>query len=280
MAKSYSSHSRTVYANYNDIQNAIENKIIDANDIVFCKDTHEMIIVRSDLTLFPVKSKVYLFSSENEAVTELNKATDTYSGQLVSILGSDGKYGAYVVNYENGKFAVTSVSAIDSTAFDYDKATHKPITNLTADVFEPIILSSLADGIYNMIGAYKITDSLATIISTSSGHIIIVETIEGTKYIRIISAYRVSEYTISSDGSVTNSYLPTKKWIEDQGYVTEDYLNDKLAALDVFTKEEAEKYVTEQMSQMIDAKLDDRVNKVIDERFAEISDEDIENLFN
>ena len=52
----YISHSRFVYTNYDKIQEAINLNIINANDIVLCEDTKEMILIRDDLSLFPVKS--------------------------------------------------------------------------------------------------------------------------------------------------------------------------------------------------------------------------------
>lgn len=279
MANTYPSHSRLAYANRDAIQAAIDGGKLNANDIVFCKDTHQMIIVRNDLSLFEVKSKLYLFESETEALNTLNTAVDAYSGMIVSILNSKGTYSGYIVNGEKGNFIVTSLSAIDSTGFDYDQALNRPIVNLIGDVFNPPVLSDMTDGLYKITGSYKIASSLPTIYATSSGHILLIETYENVKYIKRITAYKIYDYSIQSDGTVKSTQVITKDWIDEQGYATEEYLDTKLAALNVFTKEEAQKYIEETLDSKIDAKLDEQINKVIDERFSSASDDDINKLF-
>ena len=76
----YISHSRFVYTNYDKIQEAINLNIINANDIVLCEDTKEMILIRDDLSLFPVKSKIYRYIDYQSAEESLNKNPDTYEG--------------------------------------------------------------------------------------------------------------------------------------------------------------------------------------------------------
>ena len=279
MANTYPSHSRLAYANRDAIQAAIDGGKLNANDIVFCKDSHQMIIVRDDLSLFEVKSKLYVFDSETEALNTLNTATDSYPGMVVSILNSKGTYSGYVVNGEKGNFTVTSLSAVDSTGFDYDQALNRPIINLLGDPFNPPVLTDMTDGLYKITGSYKIAASLPTIYATSSGHILLIETYENVKYIKRITAYRIYDYSIQTDGTVESTQVVTKDWIDEQGYATEEYLDTKLAALDAFTKEDAQKYIDETLESKIDGKLDEQINKVINERFTSASDEDINNLF-
>lgn len=106
----FSSHSKFVFANYNAIQDAIDKRLIDVNDIVITKDTQEMFLVRSDLSLFSIKSKTYVYSDVETAEKALNNNSDTYVGQIIAIL-SDDKYKAFIVNKNNSeKFIVTSVN--------------------------------------------------------------------------------------------------------------------------------------------------------------------------
>ena len=224
MANTYPSHSRLAYANRDAIQVAIDGGKLNANDIVFCKDSHQMIIVRDDLSLFEVKSKLYVFDSETEAL-------------------------------------------------------NRPIINLLGDPFNPPVLTDMTDGLYKITGSYKIAASLPTIYATSSGHILLIETYENVKYIKRITAYRIYDYSIQTDGTVKSTQVVTKDWIDEQGYATEEYLDTKLAALDAFTKEDAQKYIDETLESKIDGKLDEQINKVINERFTSASDEDINNLF-
>lgn len=225
MAKDYSAHTRLMYANYADIAAAITDGKINANDIVFCKDTYEMVLVRSDLTFYPIKSKTYVFNSEDEAVTALNAATDTYAGQIVSILGSNGAYGTYVVNENDGQFEVVSV-ALSAMSFDYNQAYHKPIQNVVGDANAVPVIADLGNGVYRITGSYKvIASSDTTVVTSGSAHLVAIDTIGGIQYIRVITAARIYDYSIAADGTVTDTFVVTRQWLVDQGYATQSYVD-------------------------------------------------------
>ena len=199
MATNYALHSRMVYANYDDIQKAIDAKIINANDIVLCKDTREMIIIREDGSLFPVNARHYRFDSQDAALEYLNKSADTYDGQFVSIKNKfSGNYDAFVVNKENGKYAVKNVAVADSVEFDYNKALNKPIDVMIGSVFEPILITDLKDGFYKIVGAYKMSGDAVTVYSSSTGHFVVIETIDGVKYIKQITAQKIIDYNVDA----------------------------------------------------------------------------------
>ena len=74
------------YLNYSDIQTRIEEGKLNQYDVVYCKDKKNQYLIDGDLNLIELRSRIYIYSSEEEAIDELNKNTDTYVGQLVSIL--------------------------------------------------------------------------------------------------------------------------------------------------------------------------------------------------
>lgn len=275
--KSNSSHSRFVYANYKEIQSAIEAKKIDANDIIFCKDTHEMIVVRPDLSLFNTHSKIYLFDSEADATEKLNVATDTYAGQLVAIKDTNGKYRAYIVNKEDDKYVVTLLSS--GNDFDYNAAVNRPIVNVNGLVSAPVIAASLNDGVYRVTGSYQIAESYKTVFSASSGHILMIETVDGVKHIKQLAATNIIDYQVSSTGEVSSTTYLTEDWLADKGYATTDYVDNKITALDAITKAEAEEYIQTAVDKALAEDLENQVNTVIDSRMQNASDDEITNMF-
>lgn len=280
MATNYALHSRMVYANYNDIQKAIDAKIINANDIVLCKDTREMIIIREDGSLFPVNARHYRFDSQDAALEYLNKSADTYDGQFVSIKNKfSGNYDAFIVNKDNGKYVVKNVSVADSVEFDYNKALNKPIDVMIGSVFEPILITDLKDGFYKIVGAYKMSGDAVTVYSSSTGHFVVVETIDGVKYIKQITAQKIIDYKVDAAGTVSLEEMPTKQWVKEQNFATVRYVDDKVSAMDFLTKSEASEYISKYIDASIDKIVADTVDRVVDERFTASTENEINNLF-
>lgn len=261
---SYISHSRFVYTNYDKIQEAINLNIINANDIVLCEDTKEMILIRDDLSLFPVKSKVYRYIDYQSAEESINKNPDTYEGQLVSVLSDKGNYEAYIVNKnKQGVFYITPLNAYNGT-IDYDTLGHKPLVNLYGAIGEPIILDQQKDGFYSVNGNYKISDNLDTVFSSMSNNIFIISHLEdGSVKIKKIGADEMIDYSISND-NVTQYIVPTTEWLEEQGYASKEYVDAKIAALDFMTKDDVEIYITEILDSVIDEKISNKFEATTD----------------
>ena len=255
----YTSHSKLIYTTYNKIQEAITHQLIDVNDIIICEDTKEMILIRDDLSLLPIKSKLYRYIDYESAETELNKNTDTYEGQLVAVLSDRGTYEAYIVNRNaRGTFYITPLNAY-SGSIDYDSLGHKPIVNLYGGIEQPIIIDKQNDGVYAINGNYKISDRLETVFSSANNNLFIVSHMDdGTVKIKKISTDEIIDYTVSD--SVSESIVPTTEWLQSQGYVTEQYVNLKLEALDIVTRDNLESYVDEIINNMIDEKIDEAIN--------------------
>ena len=94
------------YLTYNDMLSKIESGEINEYDVIYSKDRYVTYLITETLEPLELRSRIYVFNSINEAENKLNEATDTYIGQIVSILEKDA-YRGYIVNKKNDKFIVT-----------------------------------------------------------------------------------------------------------------------------------------------------------------------------
>lgn len=271
----YTNRSKFIYTNYDEIQTGINNGTLDAYDIVYTKDTHENIIIAPDYSVISIKSKIYRFIDVASAEEFLNSASDTYEGQIVSII-FEGNYCAYIVNRRiNGKFFVTPLN-VYSGVVDYNTLGNRPINNLAGTIDKPIDIACLDSGQYKIQGQYKIGET--TYISANS-NIFLIEHNDESTYIKKISANDITDYTIDINGQVTSSVVPTTEWLASQGYVTEQYVDLKIAALEYITKEEIEEYVSNIVLQNIDATVNTRIDQIINERFSTVTEREALDAF-
>ena len=92
------------------INQLIQDGELNECDIVYTKDTHENYFISPDLEPIAIKSTIYCFDSEEQAVEVLNNSSDTYEGMIVSILKND-KYKAYIVNKIDEQYFVQQISS-------------------------------------------------------------------------------------------------------------------------------------------------------------------------
>lgn len=150
--------SKLAYLSYDQIQPKIDAGLLDEYDLIFDKNSHEMLILDKDKNIVPVKSKIDSYQSVSDAETALNAKTDTYVGQIVNIL-VDGKYIPYSVNKDSS--AVVDTYYVTRIGIDdYNDLKNKPIENIVAN--EEVILSELVDGVYSLVGNYRISELDAT----------------------------------------------------------------------------------------------------------------------
>lgn len=271
----YTNRSKFIYTNYDEIQTGINNGTLDAFDIVYTKDTHENIIIAPDYSVISIKSKIYRFIDVASAEEFLNSASDTYEGQIVSII-FEGNYCAYIVNRRiNGKFFVTPLN-VYSGVVDYNTLGNRPINNLAGTIDKPIDIVCLDSGQYKIQGQYKIGET--TYISANS-NIFLIEHNDENTYIKKISANDITDYIVDINGQVTSSVVPTTEWLASQGYVTEQYVDLKIAALEFITKEEIEEYVSNIVLQNIDATVNTRIDQIINERFSTVTEREALDAF-
>lgn len=287
MARDYTNHSRFFFTSYRDIQDAINNEIVNKFDIVVCSDTQEQILVTEDLQLVPIKSRVYRFVSVASAETFLNNATDTYQGQIVSILNTKlGTYQAYMVNRrDSGRFYVTAISVYNASDIDYNEIGNRPIEQISGNIEKPAILSEQSDGLYKVEGAFKISPNLITIFQSYNSDLISVKhNADDTVSVKVITSSSITDYTVNNNGDVIDkgTYI-TKEWIESQGYSTTEYLDAKLEAMNLITRDEALEYIqaliAEGITDAVNQAFDDTFNERFDRRLREsLKMEDQENI--
>ena len=172
MAK-YTDHSKFAYMNYDEIQDGINSGTIGPYDLILCKDTREFILIKDDLSLASINSKVYRFSDVESAEKALNESLDTYEGQLVAIV-YDNSYAAYIVNRnKNGKYYVTPLSS--NGDIDYNTLGNRPITNLSGTLDSPIVIENLENGIYKIAGQYQLQKGAQTTYLSMSSNLFLVQ---------------------------------------------------------------------------------------------------------
>lgn len=263
------------YINRDEIEKLIEKGKIDANDIVYTKDSHENIFIGSDLSINPVRSKVYCYEDVNSAIEDLNNASDTYEGQIVSIK-TDNKYKGYIVNKIDKSYTVTLLSTLEN--IDYNTLGNRPITNLTGSLSEPVIVSELDNGVYSISGQYKIFSSIETIFSSSVNHIFLVEKTESEIYVRDISARKIISYS-SIEGEIKQKEILTSNYLKENGYITSNEVDTKLQALDILTKTEAQSYIEDTVSKYLDKVLDSTIDQKLNNMIVEADDSAIDDMF-
>lgn len=267
------------YLNYDDMLAKIQSGIIDSNDIIFGKDTHETYIISEDLTPIPMMSKVYVFNSVADANTALNTNTDTYKGQIVSILNGD-KYTAYVVNQDsNGVYSATTLSAEN---VDYNNLGNRPIENLVGTLDVPIMIDGLNTGMYKVKGQYKISATDITTYLSTDGDLFIVEISATEKFIKRFTKKTIQDFVIS-DGEIKKNTYITEEYLADNGYSTNDYVDVKLTAFETSIKNDIESYVEQTVEDIIinkvDTIIDERLDVKLDERIQISTNEEVENFF-
>lgn len=81
----------------NRIPSAIDNNLVDENDLVITDDTHEMVFVDSKKKTHSLVSRNKCFSDKATAIEALNASTETYAGQIVMIADENGEYNIFTV---------------------------------------------------------------------------------------------------------------------------------------------------------------------------------------
>lgn len=267
------------YLKYDSMIEKISNGVFDTNDIIFGKDTHETYIISEDSTPIPMRSKVYVFDSVADANTTLNTNTDTYKGQIVSILNND-KYAAYIVNQDpNGVYFATALSAEN---IDYNTLGNRPIENLVGTLDIPIMIDSLDTGMYKVKGQYKISITDITTYLSTDGDLFIIEVSATEKFIKRFTKDTIQDYVISDSGVVKKVYV-TDKYLTDNGYSTTAYVDSKFTAFEESIRQDIQTYVEQTVEQVIeqkvDAIIDERLDVKLDERIKGSTDEEVQNFF-
>ena len=275
---SVDSRTKFVYLSYDDITTSIGNGILDEYDMCITKDTHEIYVIREDLTPFAIKSKVYIFDSVEEANTQLNANTDTYVGQIVAILCND-TYRGYIVNSVDSQFTVTPLWE-NPEQIDYNTLGNRPIINLEGTLGNTIIVDELDNGIYNIKGQYKIDSSDITLNISANEILFMVEKSDDSIKIKQISHDNITDYLVL-DGVITSDTYITSEYLFQCDYATKEYVDIKIAALQESINENVREYIAdivdEQLGTVLDEKVENSMNNFLLDHMAK--DEDVTGVF-
>ena len=277
MPKNYSDHSRFFFANKRELQDQINAGNVNAWDLVVSSDSKEFILVTDQFELIPIQSRVYRFTTISSAEAFLNSATDTYQGQLVSILNPTlGTYQAYIVNKNGaGRFYVSAISIFNVSDINYNEIGNRPIEQISGNIEHPVILANQQDGLYKVEGSFKISEGYLTIFQSYNGDLIsVTHNIDDTISIKHITSYTITDYLVDNNGNVIDKQeYVTKQWIISQGYVTESYIDNKLEAMNIITRNEALQYIQaliqEGVRESVEQAFDDTFNARFDARLRE-----------
>lgn len=110
-------YSKLGYGNAGDVATAIEGGKLDGKDLVVTKDTSELIYIRDDKTQQAIRPRTLLFNSPGEAITALNKNSDTYAGQTVMVRDENGKYQPYTVQTSSDESFIVEPTVAAQTGF-------------------------------------------------------------------------------------------------------------------------------------------------------------------
>lgn len=277
MTQNINGRAKFGYLTYDDMIIKIQDNILDAYDICYTKDTNECYIIKEDLTPSPIRSRVYIFQNESDAITQLNQNTDTYNGQIISVLCGD-TYRGYIVNYKNNSFGITPLCG-NTESIDYNNLGNRPIINLVGTSDNPIIISDLNDGIYNIKGQYKIDDLIETIYLSASNIIFTVRKHDNKIFIKSITSNNISDFCISNDSISSQEYI-TNQYLKDNNYVTDAYVDIKIQALQQSIEDDMKQYIStiidEQLGNVLDEKIEEKINEAIES----VESTDINSLFN
>ena len=138
----------------------------------------------------------------------------------------------------------------------------------------PIILSSLNDGLYEISGQHKITADHLTTFDSSGFILVVVQTVDDVKKVRRITADEMSEYIIDGE-EVTVNEVATKEYLDEHGYMTEPDVDAKIAAMKVVIMADVEAALPD----MIEPIIRPVVEEVVQESIQPESDDNIRHLF-
>ena len=265
------------FLNYEDMLVKIAEGKLDQYDIVFSKDRKEVFILNEQLEPIAMHSKVYVYETVEKANEQLNINTDTYEGQIVSILNGDVYYG-YIVNKDSlGTYYVKPLYE-HAEPINYDTLGNKPIENLMGTYNSPIILGDLPTGIYNICGKYKVTSDNDKEYLSGERRLVLVNNMGTTSTIKVVTADGIINFIVSN-GEIISDKVVTESYLKDNGYTTESYVDERIKELDLVQRSEIDAYISNYISQSLDVIIDEKIDAALEEKFQPFSDEYVYDLF-
>lgn len=281
-----STKSNFGYLTYQKMLDYIEQGKIDSYDMVFCYDTREWYVVSPDNKPFSVRSRIYVFSSTDEANEKLNSQTDTYEGQIVAVKTMDSVAAYIVAKNSDEKFYIAALASYDGCV-DYNSLGNRPIINLIGTISNPVNIADLDTGIYDIKGQYTVDSNIeSTIYLSANSNLFMVTREDSLVNIKHITSKEVTDYTIT-ESSIEKTKTVTDKFLDNCGFVTEDYVDKKIIALQASIEQDVRRYmdeyaiqlIEELVTQTIDASIDDKIDKKINDKITPVTSDAIHELF-
>jgi hypothetical protein len=104
---------------------------------------------------------------------------------------------------------------------------------------------------------------------------VVVQTIGGVKKVRRITADELTVYTIGEDLSVEENEVATKDYLDEHGYATEEFVDDKIAAMEAVIMADVEAALPDMLEPILRPVVED----VVDQTIQSEDDENIRELF-
>lgn len=204
----------------------------------------------ADLDKFQYKENLFgciAYVLENEAFYIM----DSFGEWQMQSSGGGGGGGSDlppVTPADNGK--ILGVVRGNWSKVDAETIIPIPIIQMVGTVSEEVVLSTLKDGLYAVQGQHRIAPNSTPVFVSASNVIAIVQTINGIKKIKYITADDLTSYTINGQ-SVTEDKVATESFLQENGYMTEDDVDTKLAAAVQVLEQSLKDYVDEQINEQI-----------------------------
>lgn len=209
-------------ANYGDIQSLIDKGLLSYPTYVFSRNTNTMVFIDKNGEMQDIGG----FNQSSIIMVEELPTTDIKSNTFYICDG----IGYLKIN--DILVPVFKEISEEVGVSSYDKLSEVPIVNKRGTITAPIVLSDLDVGCYSVSGQYQIGGNLTTTYTPSVSVVVLVESDETSKYITRISGKNVVTYTITLETlEVVSDSYSTQSWIQAQGYVTEDYVNQAIEDL-------------------------------------------------
>ena len=140
------------------------------------------------------------------------------------------------------------------------------IPKLVGTLEDTVILSLLDDGLYQVKGQHKITVDDPTVYLSASYIMCIVQTIDGEKKVKRITADEIIDYTVKDNFSVIENSIVTEAYLEEKGYADTEYIDTKIEVM----KQQIEEDMVPLLNPIVDVLLDEKTSNVGDEKIEEL----------
>ena len=265
------------FLNYKDMLVKIAEGKLDQYDIVFSKDRKEVFILNEQLEPVAMHSKVYVYETVEKANEALNNNTDTYVGQIVSILNGDVYYG-YIVNKDAKGSYYAKPLYEHAEPIDYNTLGNKPIENLMGTFNTPIILADLPTGLYNICGKYKVTSEDDKEYLTGERRLVLVNNMGTASTIKVVTTDGIINFIVK-DGVVISDRVVTESSLKEHGYTTKEYVDERIKELDLVQRSEIDTYIRNFISKELETMINEKVNTALNSKLQPLDDDAVFGLF-